>query len=78
MQRLLSDSLLIPLPLTRTNKVLAWGRAVPLGAAACERRHCLPLPHLVLANPEEAVKHVSPHHFKELHFHLDCKICSHL
>lgn len=78
MQRLLSSSLLIPLPLTRMNKALVRGRAMPLGTEARERRHCIPLPHLVLANSEEAVKHASSHHFKEQHFHLNCKICSHL
>jgi len=60
------------------NKALAWGTAMPFGTEARERRHCIPLPHLVLANSEEAVKHVSPHHFKEEHFHLNCKVCSHL
>ena len=78
MQRLLSSSLLIVLTLTRMNKVLAQGRAMTLGTEACECRHCIPLPHLVLANSEEAVKHVAPHHFKEQYSHLNCKICSHL
>lgn len=76
MQRLLSSSLLIPVPLTRMNKELARGRAMPLGTEACECRHCIPLPHLVLANSEEAVKDITPHHFTEQHFHLNCKICS--
>lgn len=78
MQRLLSSSLLIPVSLTRMNKELAQGRAMPLGTEACECRHCIPLPHLVLANSEEAVKDITPHHFKEQHFHLTCKICSFL
>lgn len=64
------------MPLTRMTKALAWGRAMPLGTEACERRHCILLPHLVLANSEEAVKHVAPHHFKEQHFDLNYKICS--
>lgn len=49
---------------------------MPLGTEACECRHCIPLPHLVLANSEEAVKDITPHHFTEQHFHLNCKICS--